>query len=102
MQCLEERRHQADMHMMHKIMHGGGGGLDHQTWFTKGSDSGRATRSAADPLNVTVKSGRLDIRNKFFSVRASAQWNSVPAAIMQLQPTHRFKSAYKQFRDNIE
>ena len=61
LQSLEERRHQADMHMMHKIMHGSGG-LDHQTWFNKGCDSGRATRSTADPLNVTVKSGRLDIR----------------------------------------
>ena len=41
-------------------MHGGGG-LDHNTWFTRASDSGRDTRSAADPLNAIVKSGRLDI-----------------------------------------
>ena len=99
LQSLEERRHQADMLMMHKIMHGGGG-LDHQTWFTKGSDSGRATRSTADPLNVTVKNGRLDIRSKFLSVRAPAQWNAVPSDIKQLQPAQRFKTAYKQFREN--
>ena len=89
----------ADMHMMHKIMHGGGG-LDHQTWFTKGSDSGRATRSTADPLNVTVKNGRLDIRSKFLSVRAPAQWNAVPSDIKQLQPAQRSKTAYKQFKEN--
>ena len=89
----------AQLHMMHKIMHGGGG-LDHQTWFTKGSDSGRATRSTADPLNVTVKNGRLDIRSKFLSVRAPAQWNAVPSDIKQLQPAQRFKTAYKQFREN--
>ena len=99
LQSLEERRHQADMLMMHMIMHGGGG-LDHQTWFTKGSDSGRATRSTADPLNVTVKNGRLDIRSKFLSVRAPAQWNAVPSDIKQLQPAQRFKTAYKQFREN--
>ena len=76
LQTLEERRHQADMHMMHKIMHGGGG-LSHNTWFVKASDSGRATRSAADPLNVVVKNGRLDIMRKFFSGRAAELWNMV-------------------------
>ena len=100
LQTLEERQHQADMHMVHKIMHGGGG-LDHQTWFQKGTDSGRTTRLTADPLNVTVKNGtgRLEIRSKFFSVRTCALWNTVPAAIKQLQPAHRFKAAYKEFRD---
>ena len=99
LQTLEERRHQADMHMMHKIMHGGGG-LDHNTWFTRASDSGRATRSAADPLNVIVKSGRLDIRSKFFSVRVSGQWNAVPMDMKQLQPAHKFKTAYRKHREN--
>ena len=98
LQTLEERRHKADMHMVHKIMHGGGN-LDHQTWFQKRTDSGRTTRSTADPLNVTVKNGRLEIRSKFFSVRTCALWNTVPAAIKQLQPAHRFKAAYKQFRE---
>ena len=51
-------------------------------------------------LNVTVKSGRLDIRSKFFSVRAPAQWNAVLSDIKQLQPAQRFKTAYKQFREN--
>ena len=32
LQTLEERRHQADMHMVHKILHGVGG-LDQGTWF---------------------------------------------------------------------
>ena len=43
LQTLEEQRHQADMCMMHKIMHGIGG-LNHKTWFKKASDSARLTR----------------------------------------------------------
>ncbi len=31
---LEERRHQADMHMMHKVMHSDSG-LDPDHWFKK-------------------------------------------------------------------
>ena len=49
---------------------------------------------------MTVKSGRLDIRNKFFSVRASAQWNAVPETIKKLPPAYRFKNDYRQFREN--
>ena len=35
---LAERRHQADMCLMRKILHGIGG-LHHQTWFERASDS---------------------------------------------------------------
>ena len=34
LQALEERRHQADMCMMHKIMHSMGG-IEHGAWFEK-------------------------------------------------------------------
>ena len=97
LQSLEERRHQADMCMMHKIMHGIGG-LNHETWFEKASDSARVTRVAADNLNVKVKNGRLDLRRNFFSVRASSQWNAVPSNIKTMMPVHLFKKAYKQHR----
>ena len=73
---LEERRHQADICLMHKIMHGIGG-LDHDVWFEKASESVRVTRVAADGLNVKVKNGGLELRRNFFSVRASSQWNAV-------------------------
>ena len=61
---LEERRHQADICLMHKIMHGIGG-LDHDVWFEKASESVRVTRVAADGLNVKVKNGRLKFRRNF-------------------------------------
>jgi ribonuclease P/MRP protein subunit RPP40 len=65
---LLERRHQADMAMVHKILHGKGG-LDHTTWFEKAEDGLRTTRSTADPYNLRVKHGRLDPRRNFFSIR---------------------------------
>ena len=96
---LEERRHQADMCQMHKIMHGIGG-LNHENWFEKASDSDRVTRVAADSLNVKVKSGKLEIRRNFFSVRVSSQWNLIPSQIKKMMPAHLFKWAYKRHRAN--
>jgi hypothetical protein len=49
MPTLSERRHQADMVMVHKILHEKGG-LDHTTWFEKAENGPRATRNMADPL----------------------------------------------------
>ena len=97
LQTLEERRHQADMCLMHKIMHSEGG-LNHEVWFTKASDSDRVTRVAADGLNVKVKNGRLDVRRNFFSVRVTSQWNAVPSHIKKMMPAHLFKRAYKRHR----
>ena len=71
-----------------------------EAWTIKhGSKRELTVAATADPLDVTVKNGRLEIRSKFFSVRTCALWNAVPAAIKQLQPAHRFKAAYKQFRE---
>ena len=94
---LEERRHQADMCLMHKIMHGIGG-LDHTAWFEKASESVRVTRVAADGLNVKVKNGRLELRRNFFSVKVKSQWNTVPPHIMRMMPAHLFKRVYMRHR----
>jgi hypothetical protein len=72
MPTLFERRHQADMVMTHKILHEKGG-LDHTTWFEKAENGPRATRNTADPYNIKVKHGRLDLRRNFFSIRVIHQ-----------------------------
>ena len=100
LQTLEERRHQADMCMMHKIMHGLGG-IEYGTWFEKACDSERLTRVASDSLNVKVKNGRLDMRKNFFSVRASSKWNAVPPEIKKTMPAHLFKKAYRKHRETL-
>jgi hypothetical protein len=63
LETLEERRDQADMALVHKIMHGKGK-LDHSCWFEKAADGQRATRNSTDPLNPRVNSEPWPTRNK--------------------------------------
>ena len=57
MTTLEERRHQADMQYMYKILTGRED-VDRGEWFTMALEASRATRSTAHNLNVRVKQGR--------------------------------------------
>jgi ribonucleases P/MRP protein subunit RPP40 len=94
---LEERRHQADMQLMHKIM-SGASQLDRSVWFRPVAAAAARTRQHADPLNVQPNHGRLEIRQNFFSVRAGEQWNAVPADIKRARTATAFKRAYATFR----
>ena len=94
---LEERRHQADMCMVHKILQGRGG-LNAETWFEMAGDSARPTRAGADPLNIRVRHGRLDMRRNFFSLRVIEDWNKIPQEVKRLKRSEVFKRTYKQLR----
>lgn len=97
---LEERRHQADMAMVHRIMHGHGG-LDPGTWFEESSIH-RSTRSTADPMNIKVKSGRLELRRQFFSVRVINDWNKIPEELKRMESAARFRACYKKLRAQMK
>jgi hypothetical protein len=99
MPTLLERRHQADMVMTHKILHEKGG-LDHTTWFEKAENGPRATRNTADPYNIKVKHGRLDLRRNFFSIRVIEDWNRIPADTKRMDKSENFKAAYRKMRAN--
>jgi hypothetical protein len=60
---LEERRHQADMAQTYKIVRGKDR-VCKETWFKSVTETGRATRSAADPLNLRPQQSRLEIRRQ--------------------------------------
>jgi len=94
---LEERRHQADMAMAHKILHGRGQ-LDHTVWFEKAGNGPRATRSAADPLSLRIMHGRLEVRRNFFSERVINAWNKIPANVKNILKTDSFRTKYKMLR----
>jgi hypothetical protein len=96
---LEERRHQADMAMVHKILCGRGS-LDSNQWFERAADSVRATRSSANPLNLKVRQGRLDIRRNFFSNRVPVvnSWNDIPSDIRATARSENFQRKYRQLR----
>ena len=64
------------------------------------AEAARATRTTADPLNVRVKHGRLEVRRNFFTVRVTEQWNQVPMNIKSCRAVDLFKSAYAQHRAN--
>lgn len=84
LQTLEERRHQADMCLVHKILHQQAE-LDPNVWFELATGGPRVTRAAADPLNVRVVAGRLELRRNFFSIRTIEPWNCVPSGLKSVE-----------------
>ena len=99
MTTLEERRHQMDMAQMFKIIKGHDD-VDRSEWFDMAATAPRATRAAADPLNVRLNHGRLDIRKNFFSVRVTEAWNRVPNEIKMQKTVSGFKKNYAVHRLN--
>jgi ribonuclease P/MRP protein subunit RPP40 len=100
MTTLAERRHRADMHMVHKILKNENS-LDHTIWFEKAVESGRATRITADPLNIKPKAGRLEVRRNFFTVRVIDDWNRIPSNIKRITTASGFKDAYVKLRERM-
>jgi hypothetical protein len=94
---MEERRHQADMLLTFKIVRGIDR-VDHSTWFQLGAETGRATRSADDPLNLRQKAARLEVRRHFFSNRVVEAWNLIPCTVKNTGTLSVFKRAYKKHR----
>ena len=75
---LEERRHRADMALVHSMMHGKTD-IEVEEWHTRA-----ATRNATGAMNVVPKFGRLEKRNHFLIVRTTTAWNSVPGEVKKV------------------
>jgi hypothetical protein len=97
MPTLEERHHQADMAMEHKLTNRRGG-LDPAQWFEMAADGARATRSAANPRNLRMRQCRMEIRRNFFSVRVVDSWNNIPDNVRSVAKSEQFQQQYKQLR----
>jgi hypothetical protein len=95
MPTLEELRHQADMAMVHKLTNRRGG-LDPAQWFEMAADGARSTRSAANPRNLRLRQGRLEIRRNFFCVRVVDSWNNIPDSVRAVAKSEQFQQKYKQ------
>ena len=100
MTSLEERRHQADMQYVYKVLTGRED-VDRDQWFTMASESVRTPRVTSHKLNVRVRHGRLDVRRNFFSVRVSGQWNDIPGHIKDIKTVAGFKTAYAKYRQIV-
>ncbi len=46
-----------------------------------------------------ARSGRLESRRNFFSVRVIKEWNRIPAAIKRKTNAASFKAAYAKYRE---
>jgi hypothetical protein len=79
LESLETRRRNADIHTMHKLVHG--------------------VRARSDALNVKSKNGTLELRRNFFTMRIVKDWNSVPAEIKNISVPGKFKAELKRWQD---
>jgi ribonuclease P/MRP protein subunit RPP40 len=73
-----------------------------ETWFQSVEVTGRATRSADDPLNVRPQACRLDTRRHFFSQRVVESWNSISSSLKQVETVRAFKNSYRDYRAMAE
>jgi hypothetical protein len=94
---LEERRHQADMVQVYKIVNGKDM-VDSQTWFQLAGQAERHTRSNADPLNLRPQAARLDLRRNFFTNRVVEDWNKIPLVVRKAKIVISFKNDYALHR----
>jgi hypothetical protein len=86
MLTLKERKAQADMVQVFKILHRHDN-VDKGQWFNMACERGVRTRLATGVLNLTKPRCNTEIRANFFSVRVKECWNKV-----------HFKKAYRNFR----
>jgi hypothetical protein len=96
---LEERRHQADMLQVFKIMTGKDN-VDSSCWFRRANEGAVRTRQAAGLMNLVKPRVRLEVRENFFSVRTVEDWNKVPEDIKMARSAGHFKRLYTQHRSN--
>ena len=87
------------MAMVYKVLTGKEQ-VDPTEWFNMAGEAARATQATADPLNIRVKHGRLELRRNFFTVRVTEQWNQVPTDIKNRRTIDAFKVAYAHHRAN--
>jgi len=81
LQSLENRRLRYDLIETYKIIHGVNN-VDKCTWFSMLADtSNRITRMSENPLSLSAKFCRTDIRRHFFSQRVVSPWNDLPCDI---------------------
>jgi hypothetical protein len=96
---LEERRHQADMLQVYKILTGKDN-VRSECWFRMAAAGAIRTRQAAGVMNILKPRSRLEVRGNFFSVRVADSWNSVPESIKMSRTIGQFKRQYKKYRSS--
>jgi hypothetical protein len=76
--------------------------MERSTWFDMASSGQRATRQAADPLNIRPKAARLEVRRHFFSQRVVERWNEIPEKVKSAGSVIGFKSGLKKHLQSMQ
>ena len=96
LQSLEDRRSDADLVMVYKVLTGKVR-VNNGKWFELAAQAAQQpTRTAADPLRLRKPRARLDIREKFFTVRVVDGWNNLPLYIRAAPTVARFRAALRR------
>jgi Reverse transcriptase (RNA-dependent DNA polymerase) len=96
MQSLAERRDEADMVLVYKILNNKCT-VRAENWFEIDNSEGPRTRSANNGIRIRPPFARTDKRKNFFTVRVCEKWNSLPATVKSAKNIDRFKCAYRLF-----
>ena len=74
--------------------------VDKSIWFTHYNANDRATRLAANPLNLKRQERpRTDMRSHFFSQRVINTWNDLPDDVKNACSLNAFKTNYTKYVD---
>ena len=64
--------------------------------FTRvGANPDRQTRFTTDPMNITVKRSRLEVRKNSYAVRTAGEWNALSHDTKTCRTVAMFKNAIK-------
>ena len=93
---LEERRSRGDAIEVFKYLRGFLD-VDRATLFMTTECNEPKTRHQHSFLPLEVPRARLDVRQKFFTVRGAKLWNTLPSNIRESNTVNRFKNAYDAY-----
>jgi len=95
LQSLEERRIEADLILAYKVLNKKCN-VNSANWFKKRDTGTVTTRAGDDALRLDRPRSRLDLRENFYTVRATESWNAVPVEIRALPTVPQFKTALRR------
>lgn len=87
---LEDRRKRADLLQTFKIIHGYTEVKPELLFELR--ESTTCTRQADDALHIYPDRARLDLRQKWFTLRVTEDWNNIPPNIKMNRNLNQFKS----------
>lgn len=95
LQSLEERRREADLLLMHKVVYAKSG-VNSERWVNARNDARPLTRAAADATRLNQPRANLEVRKNFYTVRAARSWNELPQDLRGPMSVQRFKTALRR------